>query len=350
MPLHTIPKMHVWLLVSLVCLVGRGSGIQAAEARRWTPCDRTPTRPPQRRQCAAAVMEQLSRGGGGDGTDDDDDITDDRDDDVRQSQRRNIRDEAVEDMLDRPADRHVPLPSRRRRKKKSSGNFFTALAGKSVQLTSGLVTSSLKQSGRAAYYLVQPKHVDKKELFGLWRLDQQLDDGPQSVINLELTPRDVIVVVTPDGPEEHSPWMFTPAQWPAAAKVEFLLVVTRGGGARLLYKAVVHRKLAAKNVLKLKGKIYRLEKFGWRGKTVKQVCMGTFVARRRLQLEEDQDDEWGSDAEDEQIDNEEDRWDADDSGRNQREDAGGDDDIKGSEEHEEDWDTEGDQVDDDGVD
>ena len=211
------------------------------------------------------------------------------------------------------------VPSRNRgnpsQSSTSSSNVLTSMARKSVQLGTSLVTGTAQQTGKAAYYLVQPKHVDRNELFGLWRIDQQWNNAgrPAEHINIELTARGDVVVSAPGGtrnpPEKASsvegrpprlaPWKFTPAQWPKRAKIEFRM------GPSLLYKCSVHRKLAAKNVLKLRGKIYRLDKTGWRGRNTSQVLVGTFVARRRLRLDEDEVDEEEEEEEVDQYEDEE---------------------------------------------
>ena len=218
----------------------------------------------------------------------------------------------VDHQSDDDATHRRPASHRHRTKPKS---MLSSMVQKSVQLTAGIVSGTVQQSSKAAYYLVQPKHVERDELLGLWRLDQVLS-LESSVINLELTAHEARVVFVPSSSsmDDHpnaiepastvtSPWKFTPARWPSGAKIEFVVAMTttttsRGPTTRpaatttqrLLYKAVVHRKLAARHVVKLKGKIYRLEPSGWRGKTVKTVEVGTFVARRRLQLLQDDDE------------------------------------------------------------
>ena len=83
----------------------------------------------------------------------------------------------------------------------------------------------------------------------------------------------------------------------------------------------MHRKLAAKNVLKLRGKIYRMgPKSRWTGRNGPPVLVGTFVARRRLQLDDDDDDNDESGVEeeyDDEEDGDEGEWEEedDDGGR-----------------------------------
>lgn len=233
--------------------------------------------------------------------------------------------EEEEDFAHLTEDYRGPLPpsisrKKNRRRRKST---LQSLAEKSVKLTTKTALATAKQSGKAAYYLVKPKHVEKRELVGLWRMDQQVLLSSRNAIpmeccaNIELTPHSVLVTMYDEnssGEKDEAriletPWKFTPAQWPRAAKVEFAARAFLVEGHRqqlFFYKGQVDRKLAARSVIKIKGKIYRIEKTGWRGKNYKHVAIGTFVARRRLKFEED--DEWGEDEENEESD-----WESDEN-------------------------------------
>ena len=210
-----------------------------------------------------------------------------------------------------------PPPQRRRKKKKSA---MQSLAEQSLKLTTKTALGTVKQSGKAAYYLVKPKHVEKQELVGLWRLDQQVQqrhDDPVPIecsANIELTRTSVLVTIASADDNEkdkilETPWNFKPARWPRAARVEFAARAFAGASTRgpqlFFYKGQVDRKLADRSVIKIKGKIYRIEKTGWRGKTVRHVAVGTFVARRRLQLLQEDDDE------EDVADDEESAWESD---------------------------------------
>jgi hypothetical protein len=198
-------------------------------------------------------------------------------------------------------------PSRRPDRKKKKKSSLMHLAEKSVQLSTKTAFMTAKQSGKAAYYLIKPKHVDKKELVGLWRIDQQIsgeDALPlECSANIEFSPSDVLVTVRDDQEKEvimRTPWTFQPSRWPRAAKVEFAAkaFVLEGHQELFYYKGQVDRKLAARLVIKIKGDIYRIEKAGWRGKERKYVKIGTFVARRRVKLhDEDQVDDKDDDDE-----------------------------------------------------
>jgi hypothetical protein len=200
---------------------------------------------------------------------------------------------------------------------------FSSLAEKSYALTTHALSATAKQSGKAAYYLIRPKKVQVKELFGLWRMDQSVmvyeDEEPDNTsATIEVTPAGTIILPrnsNGDGDggsdENQSRYTFTPAHLTASAKLEW----RRGDGhqQQYFYKAYIHRKVADPSVIKLKGKIYRVDHTGWRGKTEKLVPVGTFVARRRLRLLADEDDEDDDDGE-ETIEEEEDWGDQSDDG------------------------------------
>jgi hypothetical protein len=202
---------------------------------------------------------------------------------------------------------------------------FSSLAEKSYALTTHALSTTAKQSGKAAYYLIRPKKVQVKELFGLWRMDQSMmvyddDEEPESTsATIEVTTAGTIILPRNSdgngngdgGSDDHmrSRYKFTPAHLTASAKLEWR---REDGHQRLyFYKAYIHRKVADPSVIKLKGKIYRVDHTGWRGKTEKMVPVGTFVARRRLRLlpDENQDDD-----EEETMEEEEDWGDQSDDG------------------------------------
>jgi len=205
-----------------------------------------------------------------------------------------------------------------RRHQSRSG--LSRLAEKSLSLTSQAVSATAKQSGKAAYYLIRPKSVDLEELFGLWRLDQSVvfgDEGPvESAASIYVTPRGMVVVPRSGGGEdgrvEESRYTFSPSRLTASAKLEFTACAFSRGQAeppiRFFYRAYVHRKVADTSVIKLKGKIYRIERVGWRGKNEKLVLVGTFVARRRLRLSEDANEDEGSSEEEWSDHEEEEEW------------------------------------------
>ena len=242
-----------------------------------------------------------------------------------------------------PPRRQEQSRPRRLPKRKKKKSLFQSVAETSLKLTTKTALATAKQSGKAAYFLVKPKHVDKQELMGLWRLDQQvvLDEDRSAVprechANMELTPRS-LRLTNEAGETWDGPWTFRPSQWPRAAQVEFRAPAFFGLPETFRYKGHVDRKLAARSVLKIRGKIYRVEKTGWRGKTVQYVPVGTFVARRRLRVDEEESD-WDEDENDGWESEEEEDWQSDDGGDD---DNGGDD--SGDEDDDDDYDDWGDE-------
>lgn len=189
---------------------------------------------------------------------------------------------------------------------------MTRLAQQGLSLTSSAVSMTAQTSGKAAYQLIRPKKVEMRELVGLWRLDQQLDEGEESTAMMEVTLKGLLVPDTNDDEEERdeddSPsagqrrrlvrFRFIPATAFKTAKLEFEAPLF-DGPCVYMYRAHVHRKLADPSVIKLKGKMYRIERSGWRGKSVRFAPVGTFVARRRLSLIDEDDWEEESDEENE---------------------------------------------------
>jgi hypothetical protein len=205
------------------------------------------------------------------------------------------------------------------------------LSKKAGQLTTGLVRGTIQGTAKAGYYLVQPRHVEKAEVYGLWRL--QLDDGNR--INLEVTPRHAILIVDGDDVRKttfRAPYKFHPARWPVRARIEFS---TR----QYLYQIILHRKVAARNVLKLKGTIRTRPTTGgfWGGGSGRQRVVHTFVGKRRLRLDV-QGEEEDNDVDDDDDDDEEGELDED---GNQVYDAetSGDDDVDDSAENQQDDDS-----------
>lgn len=190
--------------------------------------------------------------------------------------------------------------------------FFQAhcdsLPSKAGKLTTGLVKGTLKGTSKAGYYLVQPKHVEQTEVYGLWRL--QLDDG--GILNLEITPKFAILV--DDGRPFRMTYKFIKAKWPIRARIEFKT-------KRYFYKAILHRKIAARRVLKMKGKISRQGRWGGRKEVVH-----SFIGKRRLKLEVPPEEEAV----------EEEDYDSEDSYRSEESDVDEDIDFEATEQHDND--------------
>lgn len=171
-----------------------------------------------------------------------------------------------------------------------------SLAERTLHLTTRTAFATARHSGKAMYHLMKPKHVDKEELLGLWRLDQQICIGDMDPLEcsatIELTASSILVTMydDEDTSTEEAPWTFQPATWPWSAKVEFtakafMIDPSHRDRQTFRYKGYVERKLAARNVLKIRGKIYRIVR-KWGGMSEEHVEIGTFVARRRMKIDE----------------------------------------------------------------
>lgn len=153
------------------------------------------------------------------------------------------------------------------------------IPSKAAKLTSNLVTGTLKGTTKAGYYLVQPKHVEIEQVYGLWRLD--IDDGVEDggILNLEITPKHVVLLDPRHRERIVLSYRFKPAKWPVRARIEFET-------KQFAYQVVIHRKVAARNVLKLKGTIRQLGRWGSRREVVH-----TFRGMRRRQVKSVTDEE-----------------------------------------------------------
>ena len=163
--------------------------------------------------------------------------------------------------------------------------------------------STLKTSGRAAYYLTAPKHVHKDEIYGIWRFDQCIGSSACAA-NIEFTPQGD-AITRYDGSEENiTGYLFQSKTWPRSCSIEFEADAFQGASdtrpVRYYYKGYFRRKMADKSVIKIVGKIYEVKKKFWKGKNGPGVAgaeVGSFVARKRMQainneLDEEYDDEY----------------------------------------------------------
>jgi hypothetical protein len=231
-----------------------------------------------------------------------------------------------------------PLPQTN--KKRKPKHWTQRMASQSLQLTSKLAWNTVKQPGKLAYHLIRPKHVDLPETGGLWRLDQQVtmkgDRQVASVATIELNARKRLVILrqppppqqqqqqqqqqkasTDDNNDEDTtksketviaePYTFTKSRL-GSYKTSFVAPAFLVGDKTRLYgyKGTWQRKVADTKVIKLVGKIYNVkrQRFG-KGKGSYQFdgpAVGTFVARRRIQMTEEEEEEDVYD-DDEEYDN-----------------------------------------------
>jgi len=208
-----------------------------------------------------------------------------------------------------PSRRRGPPPaSRPVRKGKKPPHWSKRMASQTFKMGTSLAWGTVQRTGKVAYQLVKPRHVEARELLGLWRLDQQVSSNGgdlASVATVELDPRkQVVILKLPNGKTVVESYSFRKTRM-GSWQTEFVAPAFLVGDTPRLYgyRGVWHRKLADKSVIKLTGKIYtvRKQRFGKeKGKYLFAQPVGTFVARRRLKLsEEDEDDDFESDDEDE---------------------------------------------------
>jgi len=182
-------------------------------------------------------------------------------------------------------------PPRRRPTKPKTPPLWSRLASQSAKLSGQALSATARTSGKVAYNLMSPKHVEWRELVGLWRLDQWMNEEDRPIqSSMELTIRKMVLVKQSHTHQKtlQVPCHFKPAAWPRSARLEY-----KNPTNGLIYYCTVHRKLADKKVLKLRGKIYE-KRWG------RKVLVGTFIGRRRLKLlTDDGDEEEESDDDDE---------------------------------------------------
>lgn len=215
-----------------------------------------------------------------------------------------------------PPKRRVPRQPARRSKPPGSEvlDKTKELAKKSVDLATTATVSSIKTSGKAAYYLTAPKFVQRKEIFGSWRLDQSVGDSACAA-TIELTPRGD-VITRYEGEESSTGYLFQSRKWPRSCTIEFEAAAFQGPSddrpVRYYYRGSFRRKMADKNVIKITGKIYevKVSRFG-RGKSGPGEEVGSFVARRRISRKDggDRDGGDGRKGEDENADVYDDNYD-----------------------------------------
>jgi hypothetical protein len=205
-----------------------------------------------------------------------------------------------------------PSSSRTRKQRQKKKSWTSQVASNSLKLSSQFAWKTVSVPGKVAYQLLRPKYVNEQEVAGLWRIDQEITERERgdrvisSVATVELDPRRHVVIVRPVGGSSSSgsgdgkpliePYKFTKTRL-GSYKTEFMApAFLVGSKARMYgYRGTWQRKMADKKVLKLVGKIYELKKNRLsKGYTFGSRCVGTFVARRRVQMEEDNfdDDEY----------------------------------------------------------
>ena len=223
----------------------------------------------------------------------------------------------------------IPAPYIPRKKKKK--NVFTQLAQTSMSVSQKAAMTTLKTSGKAAYYLMRPKAIKKSEIWGVWRLDQQIG-MKQSTANIELTKKGYVIIRSGDEIIWKAPFQFISPTWPQSCRVEFEARAFQPSPKSkpwlLFYKGYFERKVADSSVIKIVGKVYEIERpksmFGRKDLPVRYNKIGSFVGRRRVVLLDDEDDidEDDSDVDEDDLSDGENhpRYDDDDGGYDTDED------------------------------
>jgi hypothetical protein len=231
---------------------------------------------------------------------------------IQQEGRRAPQRRSTSNGARRPPNRHSPPPRRtplssssrryptnnKRRRQQQSKSSSAAilkttsdLAQKSINMASSATMSTLKTSGRAAYHLTAPKHVNRNEIYGIWRFDQSIGEGSSAcAANIEFT-FNGDVITRYDEEESVTGYLFQSKSWPRSCSIEFEANAFQGmydeRPVRYYYKGCFRRKMADRSVIKIVGKIYEVKQGRfWKGKNAPGVAgveVGSFVARKRIQ-------------------------------------------------------------------
>jgi len=175
---------------------------------------------------------------------------------------------------------------RRKPQKQNDGALTQAknLTQKSISLATSATVSTLKTGGKAAYYLTAPKFVTRREVCGVWRLDQSIGSAACAA-NIEFTPQGDAVTKY-EGEENSNGYLFQSRSWPRSCTIEFEAEAFQGPGdevpMRYYYKGSFRRKVADKSVIKIRGKIYEVKKGRFGRGSGRGLEVGSFVARRRI--------------------------------------------------------------------
>lgn len=218
--------------------------------------------------------------------------------------------------------RPPPSSSSRQQRRKSSlpsptSNILkstTDIAQKSLNLATSATISTLKTTGRAAYYLTAPKYVSKEDIFGIWRFDQSIGTSVCAA-TIEFTPNGNVITRFSHANDKDSNdsnnieeekitgYLFQSKSWPKSCSIEFEAEAFQGSDderpVKYYYKGYFRRKMADKSVIKIVGKIYEVKQRFW-GRSKKGIGggdmpgipgveVGSFVARKRLQKKNDWD-------------------------------------------------------------
>lgn len=114
-----------------------------------------------------------------------------------------------------------------------------------------------------------------------------LPDGPftSCAANIEFTPKGEIITAYNEK-EMISTFLFTERRWPRSCTIEFEARAFQGPNdkepVKMLYKGYFKRKLANRNIIKIEGKIYSVSGGGRLWSRKREVLVGSFIARKRI--------------------------------------------------------------------
>mmetsp|Transcript_23026 Transcript_23026/g.35529 ORF Transcript_23026/g.35529 Transcript_23026/m.35529 type:complete len:317 (-) Transcript_23026:2318-3268(-) len=178
-----------------------------------------------------------------------------------------------------------PQSRRAKRKTKTTINPLQAVQSLTVKTTSLAVTST-----KAVASIATPRYVTINDLVGTWRFDQSIFEKDASDLSEVTTCAANIqfdkkgnLSTSYNGKVMKSRYVFRQRSWPRFCTIEFEARAFQGPADKqpvlMFYKGVFKRKVMRKSVVKIEGKIYAIS---GRGVFRKKVCVGSFVARKRM--------------------------------------------------------------------
>ena len=257
-------------------------------------------------------VTRMPRGGGGVYNDDydyedeedydeyDDDEVYDNEDVYDEDDEDDYKDERYPRRMSNPRA-HIPSSSssshriQQQRKRRSNNNALASITSTTKTIgskTAGLAVSTVRESTKVAMNLASPKRVQLRHVAGMWRFDQVVSytkgkgrregDEILCAANIEMDARGKCFT-TYEGKKVDSDYNFIERAWPRFCTIEFTAKAFQGPHDKepvaMFYKGHFTRKVMDRSVIKIEGKIYALR---GRGMFQKKVCVGTFVARKRL--------------------------------------------------------------------
>lgn len=233
---------------------------------------------------------------------DDDDEVYDNEDEYEYDDEYDYKDERYPRRMSNPRA-HTPSSSssssshriQQQRRRRGTNNALASITSTTKTIgskTAGLAVSTVRESTKVAMNLASPKRVQLRHVAGMWRFDQVVSyakgkgrregDEILCAANIEMDARGKCFT-TYEGKKVDSEYNFIERAWPRFCTIEFTAKAFQGPHDKepvaMFYKGHFTRKVMDRSVIKIEGKIYALR---GRGMFQKKVCVGTFVARKRL--------------------------------------------------------------------